>query len=103
MAALLIVSLYSVGYALRQLEMPVREWLVRGCLRAAFCTLPLLVAGAAIRAVWPARSLLEVAVQMAVAGTAYGAAVWVVGLQADERGQVWAVGRQAWSRLRGGA
>ncbi len=83
--ALLVVSLYSVVYALRLLDMRVATWFLAGCGRAALCALPLLAASAVLQAVWPPSNLLEVFVHFALTGVAYLGGVWWMGLQSGER------------------
>lgn len=100
--ALLIVSLYSVWYALRLLDLSPLVWLRSGCLRAMACTLPLLAAAWVVRALWPPVNLLFVFLQFAVIGVVYLIGVWTIGLQPSERGQVLALVRRKYDRSAGG-
>lgn len=86
--SLLLVSFYSVYYALRLLEMPWSVWLRQGCVRALLCGIPPLATALLLRAVWEPTSLLLVFVHFAIAGLVFLAGAWAVGLEAEERRQV---------------
>lgn len=100
--ALVIVSVYSMYYALRLLKLGAGRWLGEGCLRAVLCALPLVGAGWGLHLVWPAANLLMVLLQFAVCSVVYGAAVWLVGLTALERSQILALAARVWNRGSGG-
>ena len=95
--ALLLISLYSVWYALRLLNLSFAAWWRGGCLRPLLCALPLALAAWAVRTFWPSSNLLIVFVQFAVVGVAYLAGAWWLGLERGERDQIlgWLARRRA--------
>ncbi len=100
--ALVIISAYSLFYALRLLDMGGWRWFREGCARAMLCAVPLVAAGLALPAFWPARGLLVVLAQFAICSVIYGASTWGIGLNDSERRQIRELGQRLWSRLTGG-
>lgn len=100
--ALVIVSAYSIGYALRLMHMPVSRWFGEGCFRAALTALPLAATGMLLPRIWPACSLLVVLLQFAVCSVIYAVSAWLLGLTRLERSQVADVALRILRRAQGG-
>ncbi len=101
--ALIIVSFYSIIYALRLLHLPLSTWFREGCGRAILCTLPILAASWCLRAFWTPGNLFTVFIQFGLVGSIYLVGVWFWGLEALERSQLLHVGRRLFIRIGGGA
>lgn len=85
--ALLIVSAYSIVYALRLLNLSLATWFVRGCLRPLLAGIPLLGAAMLMQAIWPPANLFEVFVQFACCGIVYVPCVWGLGFTSADRSE----------------
>ncbi len=86
-AALLLISAYSVVYALRLMGLPARQWLAQGCLRPALAGLALAAAAALLQRLWTPRSLPGVFLQFACCGAPYALAVWGIGFTGADRAE----------------
>ncbi|HMP77609.1 MAG TPA: hypothetical protein PKE12_15040 [Kiritimatiellia bacterium] len=98
-AALLIISIYSIGYALRLLDCPWRDWLTAGCLRPLFAALPLYGVALLVKGMWTPANLLDVFVIFAVCGIVYLPMAWGLGLNRDDRSEVGGILRRLWGRV----
>ncbi len=86
--ALLLISGYSIVYALRLMKLPARAWFARGCARPVLASVPLVAAAMGLQKVWSPRNLLEVFVQFALCGVVYAGSAWIVGLERSDRAEV---------------
>lgn len=84
-AALLLISAYSILFALRLMKLPVWRWFGSGCFRPLLAGLPLLGAAIGIQMIWPPRNLLEVFIQFALCGIVYAASAWWLGCTRSDR------------------
>ena len=84
-AALLLISAYSVVYALRLMRLPALRWLGQGCVRPAMAGLVLAAAALLLQQFWTPRNLLDVFVQFACCGIPYAGATWWIGFNAADR------------------
>ena len=101
--ALLLVSAYSVGYALRLMGVAPWQWFKEGCVRAMLCALPLILTVVGVGLLWNPRNLIEVLAQFALGGLVYLVAAWRIGLTGVERGQLVGLLTDRWNRWTGGA
>lgn len=98
--ALLIISLYSVVYALRLMKLSGWQWLRTGCIRPMLAGVPLFAAAVALQLVWKPGNLFEVFVQFALCGLVYAGSAWLLGCTKPDRDEVAHAMKRIYARLR---
>lgn len=98
-AALLIISAYSVVYALRLMGLSARRWLAEGCLRPALVAIALAAAALLLQRWWTPRNLVDVFLQFACCGIPYALAVWAIGFSPADRSEAIRALRRVRARL----
>jgi len=97
--ALLLISAYSVLYALRLMKLSVGSWLKVGCLRPALAGVPLALMAVVLQRMWVPQNLFVVFLQFGMCVLVYAASVWRVGLTRDDRVEVGQMIRRAGQKL----
>jgi hypothetical protein len=82
--AILVLGLLPILIS-RKLGMPVRRYFTGIFGRLAWAALPFALGALAVREYWPARNLLEFFAQVALLCLVYGAAVYLIALDPEER------------------